>query len=146
MKLERKILNALNLWTFIISPSFFVLCYHVIETKFKISIFDLNKLNEISFDLSLGILGTLLTILGVFIALPNNERTDLLKKYNHFNIVLKTILTGAIAAITTILFIISNNFQDKVIYLIITMLVETFIASKRMFQILIYLNKPKEED
>ena len=127
--LKRTIYEKFNLHIYIFIPLIVLAIYFILNHYFDFDISKIKTLNEKLIDISLTLAGILLTILGLFMALPSTEGRKLLKRYGHNKILTKTLIIGTLALLFTTL-LSALEIQTIMTYvLLIIGFVETIIAS-----------------
>lgn len=134
--MSRKLKEHLNIYIYIYFPGFISILFYIID-KYTVQTKMLGKnLEGVSIEISLAILGILLTILGLFAALPENKYDRAMKKYNYYNIIFNTLFIGIVAAVIHLVATLINIAISMQIYLFIVYISETFIATVWIYKIL----------
>lgn len=119
----------------------FVVFYSLInEIIVKTDFLAISAYKEFSMDICIGILSVLLTLLGLFLALPNTEYRRLMKKYNHDKIILNHIFCGSISSLIFIILSIINILNVVLPYLLIYSLLTVFPVAFFLFYAAKYIN------
>lgn len=137
----RKMYEKINLYIYIVIPFFMCFIYYFL---LKYQIFNLQTVKnytERKFDFILSLLGTLLTIYGFMMVLPENKFRLLLRKYKQEEIINKTIFIGIIACLAFVLMYLFGfeNFYNDLLFIIAS--TETLISTHKIYNILKYIGK-----
>lgn len=87
-------------------------------------------------EISLSLIGVLLTILGLFASLPDSNFLKLLKRYNHDTILYRTLLLGILSSAVVVALTLIGKFEKGQYIMLIVSLVETVIASIHIYRII----------
>lgn len=135
-KRKRSMYENFNLYIYIYVPSFVLLIYFMLNSYYGFDLVAIKTLNSKLIDISLALSGTLLTILGLFLTLPNTKGRILLKRYGHDKILTTTLIVGIVSFLFTIL-LDALEIGTCIKYIIfIVGFVETIIASIWIYKML----------
>lgn len=137
---KRTIYEKFNLYIYIIVPIIVLVTYLILNICFKFSLTDVKTLNEKIIDISLTLAGILLTILGLFLALPNTKFRELMKKYKHDMIINNTLIIGILTLLATTFLSAIEKFPNVTSILFLIGFTETIIASIWIYNILKHIN------
>lgn len=138
--LKRTIYEKFNLYIYLIIPLLVLLAYLVCNVLFDFKLTEIKTLNKHIIDISLTLSGILLTILGLFLALPNTEFRQLMKKYNHDKIINNTLTIGILTMLATTLLSTIEKLPNIASLLFLIGFTETILASVWMHQTLKHIN------
>lgn len=108
---------------------------------FDINLLSVEAFNKYSMDINIALLTTLLTMLGIFIALPNTEFRELMKQYNNDTVILNCIFFSIISSLLFIVFSVFNLFTKLLPILLIYEIGLTFILAILLYQFVKYINE-----
>ena len=118
-----------------------IIAFYIINKfYFRINFSGIDSYTEYSMEICIGILSMLLTLLGLFTALPNTEYRKRMKKYKHDYIILNNIFFGSLSCIVFITFSILGLCNSKLPYFLLYSIGTTVVVSYYMFQTSKYIN------
>lgn len=127
--LFRWLYEKFNIYIYIIIPLLLIL----LSNSFKHYI-SKELLQEYSMEFSLTFSVYFLCCMGVLVTIPSSEALALLQKYKHIQIVFFTLAIGNISSLL-LLVVGFLNYNEYSVYLYITVIVETVIATIKLFDI-----------
>lgn len=133
--LFRWLYEKFNIYIYIIIPLLLIL----LSNSFKHYI-SKELLQEYSMEFSLTFSVYFLCCMGVLVTIPSSEKLALLQKYKHIQIVFFTLAIGNISSLL-LLVVGFLNYNEYSVYLYITVIVETVIATIKLFNISKFINK-----
>ena len=133
--LFRWLYEKFNIYIYIIVPLLLLL----LSNSFKHYI-SKELLQEYSMEFSLTFSVYFLCCMGVLVTIPSSEKLVLLQKYKHIQIVFFTLAIGNISSLL-LLVVGFLNYNEYSVYLYITVIVETVIATIKLFNISKFINK-----
>lgn len=133
--LFRWLYEKFNIYIYIIIPLLLIL----LSNSFKHYI-SKELLQEYSMEFSLIFAVYFLGCMGVLVTIPSSEKLVLLQKYKHIQIVFFTLAIGNISSLL-LLVVGFLNYNEYSVYLYITVIVETVIATIKLFNISKFINK-----
>ncbi|PTQ84740.1 hypothetical protein C8U37_107108 [Trichococcus patagoniensis] len=134
--MSRKLKEHLNIYVYIYFPLLVSILFYLISLHTNENLIFSNNLKIYSVEISLSILGILLTILGLFAALPENKYEGAMKKYNYYNIIFNTLFFGILAAVVHLVATLIGICVSLQVYLFLIYISETIIATVWIYKIL----------
>ena len=137
---KRTVYEKFNLHIYIIVPAIILIIYSILNLLFNFTLTEINTLNEKIIDISLTLAGILLTILGLFLALPSTKFRELMKEYGHDKIIGNTLIIGILTLLVTTILSVMEKLPLIASLLFLVGFTETIIASIWIYQTLKYIN------
>lgn len=132
----RKVYEHLNLYIYLYIPVSLAVLYSVI-VHITGNVFLLNDtFIDNSIEISLTILGILLTLLGLFAALPKTKYDEGMEKYGYYKIIFNTLFIGVLATIIHLITNLLSLSETLEVYLFIIYMSETVVATVWIYRIL----------
>ena len=131
----RWLYEKFNIYIYIIIPLSLILLLN----DFNNDIFQ-EVLKQYSLEFSITFSVYFLCCMGILVAFPSSKKLALLQRYKHIQIVFFTLAIGNISSLL-LLVVGLLNYNEYSVYLYITVIVETVIATIKLFNISKFINK-----
>lgn len=122
---------------FVLVFAFWILSEYILNLNFQ----NVKAYQDYSMDISIGFLSILLTLLGLFLALPNTNYRKLMKRYSHDKIILNNILFGSVSLILFIICSIIGLSISILPYLLLYSILTTLVIAYFLFSAAMYINE-----
>lgn len=135
MNFIRICFEKINLYIYVAFPFVVTVIYMIIRSELNWDFISIPTFQKYSFELVLSFFGVLLTLLGLFAALPNTKFKKLLKFYNHMKIINRTLAIGIFSALIFLILYLfeSNSLLQEIMF--IFAITETLIATRRIYSV-----------
>ncbi|MGF3114744.1 hypothetical protein ACQV2R_05120 [Facklamia sp. P12937] len=137
----RKVFEKVNVYIYFVIPFLVCLIYYFLMISNLLNLQAIDNYNNHKFDFVVTLLGTLLTIYGFMMMLPENKFRKALRIYKHDEIINNTIFIGILSSLIFILmYLIGYESWLHDLFFLVT-ISETTIATIKIFKILRYSAK-----
>lgn len=123
---------------YVSAPIAFIVAYLFIRYIVDFDLLEVQTFHQAKLDYALTMVGTLITIIGLFGALPKTENKEKLLKAGHGKILSHSLLLGTGTSFLLVILSIFNIFAGLQVYLFIWSVADTIIAISWIYNMMKY--------
>ncbi|WP_025728477.1 hypothetical protein [Atopobacter phocae] len=137
--LREEIYEHFNLYIYLILPTIVISLYFTATKLLEINLFNLELVDKHTLEISSILFGTLFTILGLYVTLPDNQSRKLMKHYGYDKIISRTLVIGILSSLLLIVLSITNLDSIQRLYLLLIAITETFILIYYFYNVTLFV-------